>query len=267
MNFYEKHPYIMWQFIGWGCVAVAFLFMILTLDMNYDFIIPTFVFIIIGGALVIFISPPVIYYTRKDKWKNYNNKLIKLWYEETYGYKAEFAISIISVLIFMVLVAFMLRSGLFFLIPLAVYAGAIPYIILRNIMKKRFIQVLDAEQYCDVIDVKDAALLDSFNNNPTLMYRVNADKDFFHFLYNYYQRLNILKHKQIKFYRVDYSLLNSKYGFKFTNQNSTYVLCITGDDIVIDKRAFGCYTEFAYLYSSFVSTYQRVLKNEVMEIT
>lgn len=266
MNFYNKHPYVTWQLIGWGCVAAAFLFMIATINMNYDFIIPTFVFMIIVGALTILVSPPVIYFTRKGKWKKYNNKLIKLWYEETYGIKAKLAISFISVLIFTVSVALLLRSGLFFLIPLSVYAAAIPYVILLNIMKRRFYQVHDAEQYCDVIDVRDAALLDSFINNPTLMYRVDADKDFFHFVYNYYRRSNILKQKQIKFYRVDYSLLNFKYGFKFTNQNSNCVLCITGDDIVIDRRAFGCYTEFAHLYSNFVSAYQRLLESEAKEI-
>ena len=266
MRLYKKHPYVMWQLIGWGCVAAAFLFLIATLDMNFDFIIPAFLFMFTGGELLIFISPLVVYFTRKNKWSNYNSKHIKLWYEKTYGRKAEVLISVVSVLILAFLAALLLREGLFYLIPFAVYGAVIPHIILRDIMKRSFYQVPDADKYCSIVDVNDDAVLDSFIVNPTLMYRVNADKDFFLFVYNYYHRLNILKQKQIKFYRVDYTRLNSKYGFKFTNQNSLYVLCITEEDVVIDRRTFGCYTEYAYLYSNFIRTYQYVLKKEQEKI-
>lgn len=261
MKFLKKHPYITWQLTGWFFVAAALFSMMVPLHFNNKFNIPFVAFMIIGGTMIIMISPPLIYFSRRDKKQRYRNQLIIQWHAQKHGRIPETVIVFLSVFIFLISASLLLRSGLFFLVPVAVYAATPPYLLWRQYVIRKFYQVPDAEQYCKVVPVSDTSLLDILSDSPTLIYAVDADKAFLNFIYNYYHYFDLLKKQQICFYQIEYSLLNDKYGFKSMNENNC-VLCITADNIVIDERAFQCYADVAYLYGSYMNSYQRLLKME-----
>ena len=68
----KKHPYLLWQLIGWGIMLADLIYMIITVENDIEINYPLLVFTAIGASFVIMISPIIIFSKRRAK--NYPEK-------------------------------------------------------------------------------------------------------------------------------------------------------------------------------------------------
>lgn len=68
MSFAEKHPYLFWQFIGWGILLVDFVFVVIAVFNDFgEWSYPIIVFAFIGALFAIIGSPFFLYATRASR--------------------------------------------------------------------------------------------------------------------------------------------------------------------------------------------------------
>lgn len=61
MSFYQRHPYLFWQLIGWGILAADFGFLVIAALMDFgEWCYPVMVFTFIGGLFIVAASPIIV---------------------------------------------------------------------------------------------------------------------------------------------------------------------------------------------------------------
>lgn len=61
MSFYERHPYLFWQFIGWGILLADFGFLVVAALMDFgEWCYPVMVFTFIAGLFTVAASPVIL---------------------------------------------------------------------------------------------------------------------------------------------------------------------------------------------------------------
>ncbi|MBQ2635767.1 MAG: hypothetical protein IJG09_03565, partial [Methanobrevibacter sp.] len=152
MNFYQKHTYLIWQLIGWGLVLAAFIVLLVNLhDYNHDYILGSIVFLTMFGTFAIFVSPLVIWLRKRDKAEQERNRCIIELHSKQHPVQ-EVILVLFVIFIFFAATMAIARLGLFFLFPLGFYLAAVPYLLHRYIVKKKFYQIPDAEKYCQTFE-------------------------------------------------------------------------------------------------------------------
>ena len=153
MNFYQKHTYLIWQLIGWGLVLAAFIVLLVNLnDYNHDYILGSVVFLTMFGTFAIFVSPLVIWLRKRDKAEQERNRCIIELHSKLHPVQEVISVLFVIFIFFAATIA-IARLGLFFLFPLGFYLAAVPYLLHRYIVKKKFYQIPDAEKYCQTFEL------------------------------------------------------------------------------------------------------------------
>ena len=256
-RFRQKHPYLFWQLIGWGILAVAVGFLFLGLvDVHSDFLMLLLVLLVILGSGAIFVSPPIIWCrNRPAQEERARTARIFALYSQTH--KAVTAIMVIAtLLLFLAAAGVALRFGLVPLMVLAVYPAAIPYLLYTRAMKRWFYQIPNAEQYCHVRDLAAQEELEQFTRMPALVFfGVDPDKQFLRFIYHYFEKCGALKQQEIHLLRVPCSWLRQMYDLSFLEETD-HVLCITEAEIHITEDSEVSFQPHCELFSRWVGESQ-----------
>ena len=170
MNFYQKHTYLIWQLIGWGLVLAAFIVLLVNLnDYNHDYILGSVVFLTMFGTFAIFVSPLVIWLRKRDKAEQERNRCIIELHSKLPPVQ-EVILVLFVIFIFFAATIAIARLGLFFLFPLGFYLAAVPYLLHRYVVKKKFYQIPDAEKYCQTFELTRPEGLELFEQAPAFVY-------------------------------------------------------------------------------------------------
>ena len=230
MNFYQKHTYLIWQLIGWGLVLAAFIVLLVNLnDYNHDYILGSVVFLTMFGTFAIFVSPLVIWLRKRDKAEQER------------------------IFIFFAATIAIARLGLFFLFPLGFYLAAVPYLLHRYIVKKKFYQIPDAEKYCQTFELTRPEGLELFEQAPAFVYfGIVPDDKTLRFLYNFYRKCGSLRQEQrLRLVHVTCGMMNRRYGTLFQNGDEGF-WCVSSEDVDINKYTAICYYSRMTIYEGWL---------------
>jgi|GEM_PF-1875733 len=262
MRFYRKHPYLIWQLIGWLIISAVVLYVVIlsgNLQEDYQFVLvvlPTIV-----GLAIVTMSPLVLWVHRRDSAERERNKWIFLLATKSQK-KAEAICTILSILIFFAATFCVALSGLFFLFPLGFYLAAAPYFLFRHITIKRFYKIPHAEQFCELYTITDVEALSFLEQQPALIYyNLRLDPGFLHFIYNFYASEGLLRQKTIHLIVVTPAILNNHYGLHLPEHSAPYLL-ITAEDLVFNRRLLSCYADHVDEYNHFI---HQALFNQKMD--
>lgn len=252
MRFYHRHPYLIWQLIGWGMLAAAFGYMMFHLDgLTYDYQYMLFVFPSIFGTMIVTVSPFLILLVRKGK----SHKDEDRWIFELHSKQhplSEVLAATATILIFLVTSILIARFGYFFLFPIAVLAAGIPYVIFRHTVRKRFYQISHAERLCLLYRITDPRGLALFEQTPTLVFHgLISDEKNLNFIYNFYRQCGALRYQKLRLFLVHTDLINARYGCLLPNVSGT-VVCVSAQDIVINEQSILCYRDHLSLYEPWI---------------
>lgn len=255
MNFYQKHTYLVWQLIGWGLVLAAFIVMIVNLDdYHHDYVLGSFVILTIFGTFAIFVSPLVIWLRKRDKAEQERNRCI-MELNSKLNPAPEVIAIILVFAVFLAATIAIAALGLFFLFPLAFYLAAVPYFLLRYIVKKKFYQIPNAEAYCQIFEITQPEGLELFEQTPAFVYfgMVPDDKTL-RFLYNFYRKCGSLRQEQrLRLMYVTCGMMNRRYGTLFQNVDEGF-WCVSSEDVEINNYTATCYYSRMTIYEGWVRT-------------
>ena len=253
MNFYRKHTYLIWQLIGWGLVLAAFIVLLVNLnDYNHDYILGSVVFLTMFGTLAIFISPLVIWLRKRDKAEQERNRCIIELHSKLHPAQEVFLVVLVITIFFSASIA-IAQLGLFFLFPLSFYLAAVPYLLHRYIVKKKFYQISDVEKYCQILEITQPEGLELFEQTPTFVYfGIMPDDKTLRFLYNFYRQCGSLRQEQrLRLVHVTCGMMNRRYGTLFQNGDEGF-WCVSSEDVDINKYTAICYNSRMTIYNSWL---------------
>ena len=242
MNFYQKHTYLIWQLIGWGLVLAAFIVLLVNLnDYNHDYILGSIVFLTMFGTFAIFVSPLVIWLRKRDKAEQERNRCIIELHSKLHPVQEVISVLIVIFIFFASTIA-IARLGLFFLFPLGFYLAAVPYLLHRYIVKKKFYQIPDAEKYCQTFELTQPEGLELFEQAPAFVYfGIVPDDKTLRFIYNFYRKCGSMRQEQsLRLVHVTYGMMNRRYGTLFQNADEGF-WCVSSEDVDINKYTAICY--------------------------
>lgn len=268
MKFIEKHPYLFWQITGLLIILTVVLITICTDAVDNENALLILLFSFWGGILINMLSPVFIRINGADKREKYFNRIIMQIHEQKHGKKQLLFSCIAGLCLFITLsVIFNSQNALLekyefmylLIIPISAALGTIPVIIYYAAVKSSFYRVKKAERFCKIIDINYPEVLDSFYTKNSLLFYDENDKRFFRFIYNYCRVLKILRQQEICFYRFNYGMLNSKYGFEF-NCPEKHLLCTDYEYISYSGRNLCIALSSADSFKNFIDRYKGLQK-------
>lgn len=145
------------------------------------------------------------------------------------------------------------RLGLFFLFPLGFYMAAVPYLLHRYVVKKKFYQIPDAEKYCQTFEITQPEGLELFEQTPAFVYfGIVPDDKTLRFLYNFYRKCGSLRQEQsLRLVHVTYDVMNRRYGTLFQNDDEGF-WCVSSEDVDINKYTAICYYSRMTIYDGWL---------------
>ncbi len=145
------------------------------------------------------------------------------------------------------------RLGLFFLFPLGFYLAAVPYLLHRYIVKKKFYQIPDAEKYCQTFEITQPEGLNLFEQAPAFVYfGIVPDEKTLRFLYNFYRQCGSLRQEQrLRLVHVTYDMMNRRYRTLFQNADEGF-WCVSSEDVDINKYTALCYYSRVTIYDGWL---------------
>lgn len=272
MSFMKKHPYLFGQITGFVIIIVVLLILfIFTLFDDTLFNDTAILFVLLSfwsGLLIIVLSPIYIRIRGKDERCRYYNEIIIEKHHSKYGKKSLIITGCFSIAL-CIFTTVILNPGnpifdthdilFIFVIPFAFVISTIPFIIYYSTVKKKYYRIRKAEKLCKIVDISSLSALDYFYKTDTVIFFGEFDKLFFRFIYNYYNGLGILKKQEICFYRLNYAMLNSKYGFNFSNANGV-LLCLSREENFLPNKCFYRLSRFSDNFSRFIDNYKELQK-------
>lgn len=272
MRFMKKHPYLFGQITGFLIIIVDFLILFIFTFLDDTLFNDTAILFVLlffwSGLLIIVLSPIYISIRGKDERRRYYNEVIIEKHHSKYGKKSLIITGSFSIAL-CILTIVILNPGnpifdtydilFIFVIPFAVVMSTIPFIIYYSTVKKKYYRIRKAEKLCKIVDISSLSALDDFYKTETAIFFGEFDKLFFRFIYNYYNSFGILKKPEICFYRLNYAMLNSKYGFNFSDANDV-LLCLPREENFLPNKYFFRIPRFSDSFNRFIDNYKELQK-------
>jgi len=165
----------------------------------------------------------------------------------------EVILVLIVIFIFFASTIAIARLGLFFLFPLGFYLAAVPYLLHRYVVKKKFYQIPDAEKYCQTFELTQPEGLELFEQAPAFVYfGIVPDDKTLRFIYNFYRKCGSLRQEQrLRLIHVTCGMMNRRYGTLFQNGDEGF-WCVSSEDVDINKYTAICYYSRMTIYDGWL---------------
>lgn len=223
----KKHPYLLWQLIGWGIMLADLIYMIITVENDIEINYPFLVFTAIGASFVIMISPIIIFSKRRAKnypEKNRINNLIIGIHSKVETFIVMFLLIALSLSILIVVCYW----GLPILAPLAFVVSVVLYSLWVKSIRKRFFIVKDGAEKCRIINTDDSAVIDTLFENSALFFIGNPTNETLNFIYNALCKFGSVNGENIDIYAVKSESFAEKYNISLPSGHMA--LCIIADE-------------------------------------
>ncbi len=214
MSFYQRHPFLFWQLIGWGILLADAAFIVCAAMSDWgEWQYPVMVFTFIAGLFAVAASPFIVRFTRKrDVPQNdsaYTENIIRskisaINLARKKGHEALAAFLTFFSIIFFIFAAFLLGEYVHLAFGFAAMVMAVtsPFIIVGTYytsMTRKFFAVKNGEKLVDIYHSEDIKAL--YDANPRTIVGVgDLPPVLLNFFYNWLSYY--LKNERLTLYRV-----------------------------------------------------------------
>ncbi len=240
MEFMKRHLYITWQIIGFAILIMDgtyIWFNINNENISYPFVVITSM---VAGFIII-LSPMVIKLNKKNSmtkelsFKDEIEHYILHLHTWDNGYKSELITSLIMAFVLILFTMVTIYFGIPFFAPLSFYMAVLIYILWKKYILSKFYKVKNAEENCEIIEVKDLSFLDILYKSSAITYFKKPEPEMLCFLYNRLNNKELLKDEKLKIYTLTSVEIKEKYNIDMASRKK-FLMCVLPEDLNIENN-------------------------------
>lgn len=263
MKFYQRHPYLFWQLIGWGLMVSDFIFLVVCAIFGFgEWCYPIIAFAFIFALMAIVASPFIVHYARKkavpQNKQDYAEKLIRgkieaIQYERKIGHPILIAFSFFFSILFFIFLAYILGEHIHIALGFAAipFALAAPFIIWGSYsaaMTKKFFTVKSGEKRIEFTQPADLKRLGA-EDPRTLVISGEPDAVLLNFFYNWLRLY--LQTEYLILYRIPAPELCRDFQPAGVLKYEDILLCIPEEQLDLTKEKAGLFSRECDIMGAF----------------
>lgn len=245
--FYQRHPYLFWQLIGWGILLADAAFIVCAAMSDWgEWQYPVMVFTFIAGLFAVAASPFIVRFTRKrDVPQNdsaYTEKLMRAKISainlvRKKGHEGLVAFFVVFSILFFIYASFLLGEHVHLALGFAslVLALITPFIIIGAYytkITKSFFAVKNGEKLVDIVPPPDLRTLGG--DTPTLIIAGDPGSMLLNIFYNWLR--SYLRGERLTLYRITAYELCTDYTPSGILNYQDVLFCIPTEQLDLTKE-------------------------------